>query len=100
MRKLLLYIAALGIMACDNNKNNAASQALDDLDDYVDSVKKANRDYEKETYWTGVQAEYDQIRQRVEANKKDLSEKQMEKYGKIEADFAELKKDYQTEYDK
>jgi hypothetical protein len=101
MKKWTIMLAATTVLvACDNNKNDAAKESLDELGDYVDSVKGTNRDYEREAYWADIEKGYEERKAVVEANKKDLSEKQMEEYGKIEAEYMEMKTAYQTEWEK
>src|SRR5262245_47304858 len=96
-KALCLYIiAAIGMIACNKQPDKKTEQSVSELRNYIDSLKTDNT-YVNEDQWMGIEQNYEEKKQHVEANLAQLSESQKVDYENLKKEYAELKMKYDAE---
>lgn len=91
-------IAAVAGMAACGGRNKGVEQSVRDLDTYVDSVERDNVNYyNDDSYWSSVDAKYEEKRQQIEAKSEQMDEKLKAEYAQLQMEYAALKEKYVAE---
>jgi hypothetical protein len=89
---LFILLLTAGVMSCDNNKKSASK----DLENYVDSIDKANPDYSVQN-WQAIENGYNERIARAESESAEMSEKDKKQLDDSRKKYNDLKAKYDAE---
>lgn len=97
----LVATAVIGFTftSCDNEKENQSKKVIEELSDFVDSVKKVTPEYTN-AYWESIESTYEKKEAKAEAVRANLEASAQKEIDETKTEFIAFKESFKSEKEK